>query len=163
MMIAHLTSRTPQSDPAIAPVSDTVPWGTVIDPGVPNPLRYHVPAGNYTLKGKVIGSASVHISENTNKTAISAVSVSYTNYSDDGIHIINGTESVSGHANGLTGQVLQWDSNLTLSGCQTGTKVTSEPGGFNLSIDLTDPIFTATGTLTTTIDGHEYTQPANGT
>jgi hypothetical protein len=163
MMIARFTSRAPLSLPAIAPVSDTVPWGTVIDPGVPNPLRYHVPAGHYTLKGKVLGSANVQITENAGKTAVASVSASYTNYSDDGIDIINGTESVSGHSSGLTGQVLQWDSNLALSGCHTGTKVTSEPGGFNLSIDVSTNIFEATGTLTTTVDGQVYNQPANGT
>ena len=48
-----------------------------------------------------------------------------------------------------------------LSGRHTGTKVTS-PDGFTLSPLILENIFQATGTMTTTIDGHAYTQPGNG-
>ena len=68
----------------------------------------------------------------------------YTNYSDDGINIINGTESATASI---------WHENLTLSGCNTGSEVTSEPGGYTIK----------TGTLTTTIDGVAYTSPPPGT
>jgi hypothetical protein len=56
-----------------------------------------------------------------------------------------------------------WHSNLRLTGCQTGTKLTSEPNGFTLTVDLLTNIFHGDGTLTTTIDGTTYRQPANGT
>jgi hypothetical protein len=51
---------------------------------------------------------------------------------------------------------------LTLSGCQSGTKLTSEPGGYVAAIDLFANNVEQTGTLATTIDGQMYTQPANG-
>jgi hypothetical protein len=45
-------------------------------------------------------------------------------------------------------------------------KKTSEPGGFTVSVALSalaSPNFQARGTMTTTLDGHTYTQPQNGT
>jgi len=61
---------------------------------------------------------------------------------------------------------IDWYSDLTQTEARTGrvhgTKKTS-PDGFHLTIDILTNIFQATGTLTTTIDGHAYTQPANGT
>jgi hypothetical protein len=163
MMIAKLTSRTPTSAPEVAPISDTVPWATPFDVNAPGLVRPHLPAGTYTLRGHVFGSAVFTVTENAARNGIASVSASYTNFSDDGIHVINGTESAAGATRGLTLQVIDWHSNLTLTGCQTGTKVTSEPGGFHLEVDLGEPVFNATGTLTTTIDGTVYRQPANGT
>ena len=53
-----------------------------------------------------------------------------------------------------------------MTGWQTGTKVTTSADGelggpFLVASD--DNIFQATGTMTTTIGEHVYTQPANGT
>ena len=66
-------------------------------------------------------------------------------------------QSVSGK---ITLTSVNWHSN---HGCQTGTKVTSEPGGFTLTTDLLANELNAAGTLSTTIDGKAYRQPANGT
>jgi hypothetical protein len=163
LMIAKLTSRTPTPAPAVAPISDVVPWGTPFDVAAPGLVRPHLPAGTYTLRGHLYGEAVFTVTENASRTAVASVSATYTNFSDDGIHVINGTESAAGASRGLTLQVIDWHSDLTLTGCQTGTKVTSEPGGFHLEVDLGEPVFQAIGTLTTTIDGKVYRQPANGT
>jgi hypothetical protein len=162
LMIARLTSRTPTPAPVVAPISDVVPWGTQFDASAPGLVRPHLPTGTYTLRGKVFGHVVFTVTENATRTAVASVSATYTNFSDDGVHVINGTESASG-SQGFTLQVIDWHSNLRLTGCQTGAKVTSEPGGFHLEIDLSEPVFQATGTLTTTIDGQVYRQPANGT
>jgi hypothetical protein len=177
MMLAELTSRTPLSRPPVAPVSDAVPWGTPFTPGsgactvgatqtCPQPVRTLAPAGTWTLPGKVFGSATVNIAYDaaTNPLFVSHVDATYTNYSDDGIHVINGSESVDRDpASTASVSSTVWHEHLTLSGCQTGTKVTSEPDGFRLTISIFTNKFNATGTLTTTIDGVTYTQPANNT
>jgi hypothetical protein len=161
MMIAHLTSRAPLSIPPVAEVSDSVPWATPFHPGDPDLVRPHLPQGTYTLRGKVFGTAVVDVTENAAHSSIAAIGATYDNYTDDGIHIINGTESASGSTVLFTTNVT-WHSNLTLSGCQSGTKLTSEPGGYVAAIDLFANNVEQTGTLTTTIDGQVYTQPANG-
>jgi hypothetical protein len=58
--------------------------------------------------------------------------------------------------------VVDWYSNLFQNGIDTGTKLTSADG-FHLNINILTNLFNATGTLTTTIDGQVFTQPANGT
>jgi hypothetical protein len=144
-ILARLTSRTPLPVTTVAPISDEVPWGTPYSPGDAIPVRPHLPAGTYTLEGKVFGSAEVVITENGDQTQIASIEVTYTNYSDDGINIVNGSHSRT------SGGV--YHENLTLSGANEGTRVTSEPTGW---------IFggaTRTGTLTTTINGVTYTSP----
>ena len=95
---------------------------------------------------------------------VSHVDATYANYSDDGIHVINGTESADRDPSSTADvSSLTWHSNLTLSGCQAGTKVTSEPGGFHLTISINSNKLNATGTLTTAIDGTTYAEPANNT
>ncbi|SQD95651.1 hypothetical protein FMEAI12_3280001 [Parafrankia sp. Ea1.12] len=61
----------------------------------------------------------------------------------------------------LTTSKVDWFSDLTQTGATKATKKTS-PDGFHLTIDVLTNIFGATGTLTTTIDGKAYRQPANG-
>ncbi len=164
LMIARLTSRTPKPYTPPAPRSDVVPWGTPAPEGAPPPVRILAPAGTWTLRGQSFGSALVHIVHNSAGTQITHVDAAYTNFSDDGIHVINGTESADLlPPPSATVVKLTWHSNLTSTGCQTGTKITSEPGGFTLTIDLLTNILDAQGTLTTTIDGTTYRQPANGT
>ena len=66
----------------------------------------------------------------------------------------------------LVGTDVTWHEDLELTGRHQGTKRTSEPEGFTVSVALSalaDPVFDARGTLTTTLDGHTYTQPQNGT
>lgn len=161
MMIARFTSRKPLSIALPAPVSDTVPWGTPYVPGSPMPPPAFIPGGAYTLRGSVSGEAHVRITENAAHSDIEAVAVRYSNYSDDGVHIINGTESVAASQPSLTTIMLDWHSDLVETGSVRGTKKTSA-GGFKLTIDIMKTIFEAEGTLTTTIDGRVYRQPANG-
>lgn len=162
MMIAHLTGRTPLKPRRIAVASDTVPWGTPYVPGSATPARPYPPQGHYTLVGKRSGSAAVTITENADHTAISTVSVAYRDYSDDGAHILNGTESVTTTNPSPTLNKLDWYSDLVQTGQDHGTKKTG-PDGFHLTIDVLTNLFQATGTLTTTINGTTYRQPANGT
>ena len=89
------------------------------------------------------------------------MAVSYENYSDERNNIINGTESVSQTRPTPTKTSLDWHSDLLQTGAIQGSKVTS-PDGFKLTIDIMMNNFLATGTLTTTINGQTYKQPANG-
>ncbi|HKA15122.1 MAG TPA: hypothetical protein VKH41_08915, partial [Myxococcota bacterium] len=175
MMLARLTSRAPLSLAPIAALPDSVPWGTPFTPGsgactigvnqtCPQPTMTLAPAGTWTLRGQAFGTATVHITTSTNPSVVSHTDATYANYSDDGIHVLNGSESVDRDpaSTGLK-SVTVWHQNIPLTGCQTGAKVTSEPSGFRLTIDLFANKFNAAGTLTTTIDGTTYTQPANGT
>ena len=57
---------------------------------------------------------------------------------------------------------VDWYSDIVSTGEQEGTKKTS-PEGFHLEIDTMTNIFNANGTLTTTVDGQVFKQPANGT
>jgi hypothetical protein len=157
LMMAQLTSRKPLLVKAIEPVSDKVPWGFAHHPGDTLPAMWRIPAGKYILLGQVSGRADVEFRETPDKLAINAVSVSYKDFSDDRIHIINGTESVETVGRGITARLIL-RSNLKLSGIQTGSKVTNEDG-------FTPGIFgqKQQGTLTTTIDGKIYTPPTPGT
>jgi hypothetical protein len=121
-------------------------------------VRPHLTGGNYTADGNSSGSAAIQVVENAGKTGIESISVTYNNYSDDGINIINGTESVTNNGSALG--PITFHEHLTLSGAHTGTKVTSEPGGYSVSqIAVAFGTYQPTGTMTTTLDGHVYTQP----
>lgn len=89
------------------------------------------------------------------------VSVSYHDFSDNGIDVLVGTENTTSTNLNATTSLVDWYSDLTQTGSSTSTKRTS-PGGFHLTIDILLNVFRATGTLTTTIDGVEYLQPLNG-
>ncbi|MEU2773115.1 hypothetical protein ABZ646_09310 [Streptomyces sp. NPDC007162] len=170
LMIARFPDFKPTAPVTPAPVSDKT-WGVPYDPTTPPPAAKLIPAGTYTMRGKVRGSATVQITNNSAGTMPLSVAVSYTNYSDDGTNIINGTEEVERDANTTLGctpgtasefACLTWTDDLTLSGRHTGTKRTG-PDGFTLGPSVTlRNNFQAVGTLTTTIDGTTYTQPANG-
>jgi hypothetical protein len=161
LMLARLTSRKPLALKPPAPISDTVPWGTSYTPGDPTPLRTSIPPGTYVLHGKVSGSAQVRLSADGGHQDISSVAVNYTNYSDDGTHIINGSETVTRRNPRPTLEQLEWHSDLVETGAVHGTKKTSDDG-FQLTIDIAEPVFQAKGTMTTTIDGVAYRQPGNG-
>jgi uncharacterized repeat protein (TIGR01451 family) len=176
LMLAQLTSRTPipaaQQTPA-TPSPDTVPWAQPYTPGESTTAfaRPFPPAGTYTLNGLVSGSAQVTITDNA--TGVTAASATYTNYSNDGDHVINGSESVQAIF-GRPGQnsftsITDWVYNITETGTSTGTKVTTPggpsspfPAGFELTINVLSNQFQATGALMTTLNGQTYTQPANG-
>lgn len=166
LMIADLTSRPPQTREPVVPVSDTVPWGVPYEPGSAIPARTHLTQGTYTLDGKKSGSAEVTVTENSTRTAISTVAVTYQDYSDDGRYVINGTETMTLQNDTPFHNKIDWFSDLVRTDIGTGrvhaTKRTS-PDGFHLDITVGTNKFQATGTLTTTVDGHVYNQPANGT
>lgn len=155
LMIARLTSRQPLPlGQVAAPGRITVPWGTPYKPGDPMPRRVGgVPAGKYTMIGRKGGSAEVEF-RNIGGRYVSAV---YTNYTDDGLHVINGTESAELEMVGGKPRVV-WHSNIRSSGRQNGTKKTS-PGGFIVS-PMGEPL---EGELVTTIDGEVYRPPLKGT
>jgi hypothetical protein len=161
-MVARLIRRKPLSINSPKPMADSVPWGTPYVAGSPTPHLALIPEGTYSLKGALSGSAKVSISYTADRRAIGTVAVSYENFSGSPGNIINGTESVTQERSQIpTMAVLNWHSDLVQTGSVHGTKVTS-PGGFKLTIDVMTNIFQATGTLTTTIDGRTYAQPANG-
>ncbi|KAK1488816.1 hypothetical protein CABS01_02446 [Colletotrichum abscissum] len=166
VMLAQRIGREATAPAPIYKIPDVIPWATPFPPGTAIPESpFTVEPGNYTLRGKVSGIAGVSIApDSTNVSGLGSVAVNYTNYSDDGEHILNGFEDVTVKIllpNFWTNQV-DWVSDIVQTGVVNGTKKTSE-GGFHLIIDAELNLFNASGTLVTTIDGVEYKQPANGT
>jgi len=161
LMLATLTSLRPLQLSPVKPVSDVVPWGTPYIPGSNPSSGSLLLNGSYLLKGKVSGSAAATFTLNSAGTAIKNVAVSYENYSDDGLHFICGSENVTATPFNLTLPIIDWYSNLTSTGEAFSTKITG-PSGFHASDDETFNIFDANGTLTTTVDGVVFKQPANG-
>lgn len=170
LMIARFPDLKPSAPVTPAPVSDRT-WGQPYDPAKAPEQPKPVPTGTYTLRGRTQGSATVRITNNSAGTQTLSIAVGYRDYSDDGTNIINGTEKVEHVSNTALGCVpgtatalacVTWTEDLTLSGAHTGTKRTG-PDGFTLgpSVMLRNN-FQAVGTLTTTIDGTTYRQPANG-
>jgi hypothetical protein len=163
LMIARLTSREPITVPRVAPVADVVPWAIQFRTGDRLPLRaVQAPAGKFKLPGKVSGSADVEIRHAADGSGVAFVSVRYSHFTNDGFHIIDGTESAEKIGSDSSSRVV-WHSDLRASGLQHGSKVTSEPGGFippgfgSIS-SRTPPV----GSLTTTIDGAVYSAPYLG-
>ncbi|OOF96170.1 hypothetical protein ASPCADRAFT_130491 [Aspergillus carbonarius ITEM 5010] len=160
LMLARLSQRQPYQLAPVAPVPDEVPWGVPYVPGKAAPTMAVPPEGNFTLYGQISGSAQVTIRKDPVKSAINFVAVRYSNYSDDGMHFIHGSESVQSTPRSLTMARLNWHSNLTATGLTFSTKTTG-PGGFQVEDDAMLNIFRANGTLTTTVDGVVYQQPLN--
>jgi hypothetical protein len=170
LMIARFPDFKPSARVAVAPFPDTT-WGLPYDPSTPPQQPKPVPTGTYTLRGKAQGAATVVITNSSTGTQNLSVAVAYSNFSDDGTNIINGTEKVERVSNTALGctpgtasalACLTWTEDLTLSGKHTGTKRTG-PDGFTLGpAAMLRNEFQAVGTLTTTIDGTPFTQPANG-
>jgi hypothetical protein len=163
-MLAVLTSRKPQPNPVVKPQSNRVPWGTPYPAGSTAPSRSLLPTGTYTLKG-LRGSATVKVVDNpTNASILSSIWVSYSNYSQDGKDFINGTQSttLTGSSNPLS-TVQTFHEDLKLSGKNTGSEVTSEPGGYTIAptASLVHGAYQPTGTITTTVNGKVYRQPAS--
>jgi hypothetical protein len=169
VMIARLTSRKPQPiAKALRPIADTVPWGKAYVTGEQLPTRWYPPAGTYTLAGKKTGKATMTIGWNDTNSRVQDVAVTYQGFSDDGVRTIDGTESVSASYPSTFVTDILWKSDLTSLVREKGRRPlkvtkTSSPDGFHLTISLLDNELDATGTLTTTVGGQAYTQPANGT
>ncbi|WP_413804651.1 hypothetical protein [Streptomyces sp. OE57] len=170
VMIARFPDFEPSAPVTPAPVSDKT-WGRPYDPNTPPQQPKPVPTGTYTLRGKVQGSATVQITNDSAGTQTLSIAVDYRDYSDDGTNIIDGTEKVERVSNTALGctpgtatalACVTWTEDLKLSGRHTGTKRTG-PEGFTLGPSaMLRNDFQAVGTLTTTIDGTTYSQPANG-
>lgn len=160
LMIAHLTSRKPLHIAPPNPVSDVIPWAWSYTPGAKSPMmQAGIQPGKYVLQGKASGHADVEFRGSAGQFGMSGVFVTYSDFSDDGLHIINGTESAervagAGGIMAMMGKMVV-HSDLKLTGIETGTKVTGE-GGF------TPGLFgqKQQGMMTTTIDGMVYTSPA---
>lgn len=165
LMLARLTARTPLPLPVepVAPVSDDVPWGTKYEPGSALPTRPMPPAGTYTLRGAVSGSAAITITDNANGTAIESIAVAYANYSDVPWTVLNGWENVTVAYPSATLNVVEWFSELVQTGTEGLVTKTTSAEGFRLEIDVLANVFEASGRLETSINGTVYRQPANGT
>ncbi|KAI7783058.1 hypothetical protein LA080_012511 [Diaporthe eres] len=162
VMLARRTDREPTEPAPVYDAGDEIPWATPFPPGSTVPDQFTVAPGEYTVRGRVSGSADVsYAADPDTVSGLGRASVNYTDFSDDGEYILDGHEDVTVKIllpNFWTNQV-DWVSDIVQTGVLNGTKKTS-PGGFHLTIDSE---LNATGMLTTTIDGVEYKQPANGT
>jgi hypothetical protein len=164
-MLARLTSRKPAKPANVFDVPEHIPWATPFPPGSQLPARYQLLPGNYTIRGRISGAADVVLGEDpTAAGRIGSVSVTYANYSDERGYVVNGHEQVSLEIllPDVWNNLVHWYSDLVQTGVVQATKKTS-PGGLHLQINAMTNILQANGTLTTTIDGIEYKQPANGT
>ena len=161
LMMAKLTSRKPLPIRKVQAEPIKVDWAVALKPGDPLPRRGSLgfPPGKYVLEGKFGGKAEVDYTGRR-------ISIRYTDFTDDGGHIINGTESAerqpapagaTGMAAMMGGNVV-WHSDLRASGIQNATKKTTEPGGLVIS-GFRGPI---EGDLVTTVDGKEYRRPPPG-
>lgn len=156
LMLAHFTSRKPIAVTQVQAAKDEIPWGIPYKTGEALPRRTHLPSGTYKLTGQVSGEATVVITENSEKTGVAKVEVTYRDYSRDGLDIVNGTESA-------TSAPYTWHEDLRLTGRHKGTRKTSEPTGFIVAPPTaTSPSGRAaiTGTLTTKIDSESYSSPS---
>lgn len=154
LMIAHLTSRKPLALRKIVAKPTKVGWAIPLREGDPLPRRRRgLPAGTYMLEGKHGGKADVRVEHGD--AGLKTIEVCYSDYTDDGQHIINGSESATRDGAGFLSRVV-WHSDLRAHGRQIGTKKTSA-GGYGFSFQ--GPI---DGDLVTTIDGKEYRRPLPG-
>jgi hypothetical protein len=162
LMIADLTSRNPLPTRPAPRAPDVGSWATPFVAGEPDPVRPQLPSGTYTLRGRVSGSATITVE--TVGGTVQAVAAEYHDYADDNCRTFNGFEHVARTGGGFTPPV-SWNSNIVMTGCQTGTKITRGPDGNQgpMTVSAAGNNFQASGSLTTTIDGQVFTQPANGT
>ncbi|KAH8884946.1 saponin hydrolase precursor [Thozetella sp. PMI_491] len=161
MYVATFTSRTPACPRHVEEHPDTIPWGIPYVPGMSLPSSSRLAAGVYTLEGKASGSALVNITW-LPAPQVGTVSVEYTNFSDDGLSFLDGSESVTAGQPSLLVTSFDWYSDITQSGAVNGTKVTSD-GGWHGTIDVSVNVLNTTGSLTTTLDGVEWRSPLSGT
>ncbi|KFY90013.1 hypothetical protein V500_05335 [Pseudogymnoascus sp. VKM F-4518 (FW-2643)] len=155
IMLAKRTGRKPTKPAEVFKIPDTIPWATPFPPGAAVPVENKLAPGDYTLYGKAHGFANVTLTS-------ASVAVRYSNFSDDYLHIIDGYENATSSVKppNYYSVHVDWFSDIFQSGAVFGTKKTS-PNGFHAEIDALVNIFSANGSLTTTIDGVEYLQPLN--
>lgn len=161
MHLATFTSRSPRPRAYVPKRSDIIPWAIPYAPGDSPPTVTRIPTGIYTLIGKKSGSAKVNITWLT-APQLGDISVVYTNYSDDGLSFLSGSENVTATRSSAVLSTYEWNSNITQSGAVTGTKKTS-PGGYHASMDVQVNVLNSTGSFMTTLDGVEWKNPLSGT
>jgi hypothetical protein len=156
LMMAELPEREPQQHRQPSPFRSDIPWAVRYEPGSPLPTRPSLPAGSYTLKGRASGDARVAIAQSADGRGIARMDVTYTNFSDDGVNTVDGTESA-------TSAPYTWHVKLSLSGRHFGSRRSSEPSGFVITpLSAPGGRATVTGTLATVLDGTTYTSPGTG-
>ncbi|KAL4879551.1 hypothetical protein BJY04DRAFT_208664 [Aspergillus karnatakaensis] len=165
VMLAKFKNRKPTKPAPVFKVPKSIPWAIPHPPGSEFPTPLYIEPGNYILRGKLSGTANASFIADPATGRTNTISVEYDNYSDYPEYVINGVESVTSTPD-PSGNVwmshLDWTSDLVGTGIEKATKKTG-PGGFQLAIDAMYNVFDSNGTLTTTIDGVSYYQPANGT
>lgn len=164
VMLARRTGREPTEPAPVFDVPDSLPWATPFPPGSTAPeLRVPEP-GEYTIHGKVSGVATVKLTDITRHGGPGTVSVEYSDYCDQEGYVLNGYEEVTLEIllPDPWNNLVHWYSDIVQTGVVEGTKKTS-PDGLHLEINAAENNLAANGTLTTTLDGVEYKQPANGT
>jgi len=164
LMLAHLTDREPLEIAGPADVPTIGNWTQLYANFPSSPVRPTLPSGGYILQGKVSGSAQVLISNPTGDR-IKAVFALYDNYADD-CRVFNGNEGAVEKAEISPFQYEDtWYSNITMSGCETGTKITKDkngtPGG-GTTMSAVGNVYKATGSLTSVVNGETFNQPAPG-
>ncbi|PVH81395.1 hypothetical protein DL98DRAFT_416905 [Cadophora sp. DSE1049] len=155
VMLAKRIGRAPTKPAPVFQIPDIIPWATPFPPGAAIPVEETLAPGHYTLYGKAHGFADVVLGQ-------SSVSVRYSNFSDDYRHILDGYENATSSVSPPNYFLVHvdWFSDIIQTGAVFGTKKTS-PGGFHAEIDAMINIFSANGSLTTTLDGVEHLQPLN--
>jgi hypothetical protein len=163
LMIANLVSRRPLRPRPAAPVPAIGSWAQPYVAGQADPVRPVPPEGTFALRGRVRGSATVIVDHDA-AGAVQSIAATYHNYSNDRVRVFNGFEKVERSPEGGLVPPVIWNSNIAMTGWQTGSKITRGPDGAQGPMTLSGLLsVVASGTLTTTINGHVYTQPANGT
>jgi hypothetical protein len=163
LMLAHLTDREPLAIEGPKPVPTIGSWAQRYEDFRPSPVRPTLPTGTYTLRGQVSGIVTVTVLNPTGKR-IKEVNAVYDNYADD-CRVFNGFEGAVEKAEISAFQYEDlWNSNITMSGCETGTKITTDENGNQgpTTMSAIGNVFMATGTLTTTVNGETFTQPLPG-
>lgn len=161
MYLATFTSREPTTPLEVPEHSDVIPWGESYVPGSASPPLILPEAGEYTLAGKCAGVAQVNVTWLT-APQVGSISVIYDNYSDDGLSFLNGNENVTLTVPSVYSSHFDWYSDILQTGAVNGSKKTSVDG-YHASIDVLVNVLESNGTLTTTLDGVEWTSPPSGT
>lgn len=106
LVVYELTSRTPvppEDRPEIVPTPDA-PWAAAINDPKNRP---GADPGLYVVPGQVFGEARVEVLS-------AGVLIEYENYSDDGLVVLNGTESF------LPEPIVSYPADIEVSGCRSG-------------------------------------------
>lgn len=109
VVVYELTSRQPVPPEERIPAVSTpdVPWAASITDVKDAPT---VDPGVYVVRGRVFGEARVDLAG-----VGTAVTVVYENYSDDGLQVLDGTESLA-----VETQSVPYTADIQVSGCHTG-------------------------------------------